>query len=436
MSRLPQLERLLVEEAQRQDRAAGRTQRRSIRLFFTALLLVLAGGSVAVAASQLLPEGRPVPAPKQAAGGYVHRYTGTDRLLAVRAPDPDGGPPWALRFTRSRPTGGLGCTQVGREQNGRLGVVGTDGAFANDGQFHPLLKALVRACGGLDARGRPSLQAGGQPPASGLEGWSKQTGGCESPAQRQNRIEGAKAFEAQLRLFEQRGQTTEAATTRRDLERTRALADENVPSCAAGRLRTVYYGFAGPSTQSITLREDGRSPRTIPASVGDSGAYLFVLAGPEDEHSSVRIEARFAGGRSCPVGGPGQLRDTSRGCQTAAGYEVRRSTTKRPTATQRALARMAARRARARKHPYDVPVRVLSKLRLRFVAPLRGLHDYQVQIACSPKSMLGFVTPRYKGGATATVNIPGPLSPDCSLPAKPESTDLIRGGPGSRDLRR
>ena len=319
MSRLPQLERLLVEEAKRQDRVAGRTHRRGIRLLFTALLIVLAGGSVAVAASRLLPEGRAVPAPKQATGGYVHRYTGTDRVLAVRAPDPDGGLPWALRFTRSRPTGGLGCTQVGRVQNGRLGVVGTDGAFADDGRFHPLPKALIRACGGLDARGRPSLQAGGQPSASGLEGWSKQTGGCESPAQRQNRTEGAKAIEAQLQLFEQRGQAAEAVAARRDLERERTLAREDIALCALASRRTIYYGFAGPGTQSITLREDGQSPRTIQAAAGDSGAYLFVLGGSEDEHGSVRIEARFAGGRRCPVGGPGQIRGTSRACQTAAG---------------------------------------------------------------------------------------------------------------------
>jgi hypothetical protein len=418
MSRLPQLERLLVEEARRQDRQAGRTRRSGLRLFLSVLLIALAGGSVAVAATHLLPEGRSVPAPKSVPGSYVHRYSGPDRVLTVRAADPDGGLPWGLRVTRTRPTGGMACAQVGRVQDERLGVIGRDGAFGDDGRFHLLPKALVRGCGGLDARGRPSLQAGGQPAASGIEGWSEQTGGCELPAQRENRTEGLRALEGQLRLFERRGQTAEARTARRDLARERGHARSSIDLCAPGSRRTVFYGFAGPNARVVTLTEDGQGPRTVRTSADDSGAYLFVLRGTDDAHRSVRISTRFASGRTCPAGGPGQNAVARRACEADAGYDFRPRSGKRPTATQRALARMAAQRARARKHPLDVPVRGLPNLRFRFVPPLRGLHDYQVQIACSEKNSSGFVTPRLQGGRTATVNIPGPLGPDCHLPAE------------------
>ena len=58
------------------------------------------------------------------------------RLLALRVPDPRGGPPWGMRLVRT--TRGLLCAQVGRVVDGELGQLGLDGAFADDGRFHAL----------------------------------------------------------------------------------------------------------------------------------------------------------------------------------------------------------------------------------------------------------------------------------------------------------
>lgn len=56
------------------------------------------------------------------------------RLLAIRAPDPSGGPPWGIRLLGT--TEGWTCAQVGRVVDGRFGELGLDGAFADDGRLH------------------------------------------------------------------------------------------------------------------------------------------------------------------------------------------------------------------------------------------------------------------------------------------------------------
>jgi hypothetical protein len=63
--------------------------------------------------------------------------------IVATAPDPEGGLPWGMRIVHT--TRGETCLQIGRVQNGRLGVLGIDGAFANDGRFHPIpVNALPR----------------------------------------------------------------------------------------------------------------------------------------------------------------------------------------------------------------------------------------------------------------------------------------------------
>jgi hypothetical protein len=54
-------------------------------------------------------------------------------------------------------THGKGCLEVGRLDDGRLGVIGQDNAFGNDGRFHPLPAALAATspdCVRLDGQGR------------------------------------------------------------------------------------------------------------------------------------------------------------------------------------------------------------------------------------------------------------------------------------------
>jgi hypothetical protein len=52
---------------------------------------------------------------------------GTERVSALRAADPGGGVPFALRIGKSQ--AGLTCATVGQAKDGRFGVVGFDGAF-------------------------------------------------------------------------------------------------------------------------------------------------------------------------------------------------------------------------------------------------------------------------------------------------------------------
>lgn len=64
----------------------------------------------------------------------------TARLLPLRFPDPNGGPPWGLRIVRTQ----FGsCQQIGRVENGQLGTLGIDGYWRDDHRFHPLSTSWV-----------------------------------------------------------------------------------------------------------------------------------------------------------------------------------------------------------------------------------------------------------------------------------------------------
>jgi len=109
-----------------------------VRVGLIALGLAGASTAVALAASGVILTGSPVriverPSPTAGQGIPV---PGASRLLALRAPDPAGGLPWGMRVTHT--TRGLICVQVGRVENGQLGELGVDGAFHDDGLFHPL----------------------------------------------------------------------------------------------------------------------------------------------------------------------------------------------------------------------------------------------------------------------------------------------------------
>lgn len=81
-------------------------------------------GSAAVALAALT--GSPIPG----RGGdtvTVRPAAGSTHLSTVRAVDPDGGPPWALRIGTA--PGGLQCLGIGQVQDGRLGLVGLDDRF-------------------------------------------------------------------------------------------------------------------------------------------------------------------------------------------------------------------------------------------------------------------------------------------------------------------
>jgi hypothetical protein len=117
-------------------RLAGRLAR--LRVPVVAFTVLLASAAVALAAPGVILTGSPVRTVSQpiATAGEGLPVEGGSRLLALRAADPAGGLPWGMRVVHT--TRGLICVQIGRVYHGQLGQLGIDGAFGNDGRFHPL----------------------------------------------------------------------------------------------------------------------------------------------------------------------------------------------------------------------------------------------------------------------------------------------------------
>lgn len=248
-----------------------------------------------------------------ALGPEVPRSANTDegvaiarsvKLLKLRVADPGGGLPWGVRVART--TRGLTCVDVGRVDFSTIGVLGQDGAFADDGRFHPVSENVFdpQGCDVSDARGDGFVNVALQDaPASGLFAGPPSAGGC-SPAE-----EKVSFVTHYFRSFHR----------------------SKRPSCPAGDLREIYFGLLGPQARSITYRQPGGALRTI-ATSGPEGAYLLVLLqatrgclapapldgrrsecsygfrgdrGGPDVPSGVISEVSYSDGRSCHVPAPG-----------------------------------------------------------------------------------------------------------------------------------
>src|SRR5579871_5870534 len=153
MSVFPEFEQALYEAAQRrltpegQPIPAGRGRLGSIRRrsLLLAAFALLGTCAIAFAATGVILTGAPV-RPQELqnpnAGIGTGAPGGASGILAT-APDPEGGLPWGMRIVHT--TRGEACLQIGRLESGQLGVLGIDGAFANDGRFHPIpVNALPR----------------------------------------------------------------------------------------------------------------------------------------------------------------------------------------------------------------------------------------------------------------------------------------------------
>jgi hypothetical protein len=124
-------------EAGRDATAPVRWLSRRINTTVITVAFVLAGGAIAVAATGVL-NGSPVrrQGPVTPNAGIGVPAPEGSRLLALSAADPQGGLPWGMRLVHT--TRGEICVQIGRLEDGQLGQLGIDGAFHNDGRFHPL----------------------------------------------------------------------------------------------------------------------------------------------------------------------------------------------------------------------------------------------------------------------------------------------------------
>ena len=200
-------------------------------------MLVIATG--ALAAGGVIQIGAPAKLPfslvRNSDEGSGALVPGTVRMLPIAALDPAGGPDWGMRVLST--TRGEGCIQIGRLLDGKLGALGQDGAFDNDGSFHelPVSAAFdINGCALLDGRGRLFTNVtADERPASAWIGTGGRLGGCV-PAS-------AGPYEKGLRL------------TRREKE----MGLKPAAICPQADLRNIYYGLLGPEAQSITYALSG-----------------------------------------------------------------------------------------------------------------------------------------------------------------------------------
>src|ERR1039458_3482761 len=109
-----------------------------VRVALVVLALALATAAITLAATGVILTGSPVGTvgPPIATAGEGIPVAGGARLLPLRTADPAGGLPWGMRIIHT--TRGLICVQIGRVYDNQLGQLGVDGAFHDDGRFHPL----------------------------------------------------------------------------------------------------------------------------------------------------------------------------------------------------------------------------------------------------------------------------------------------------------
>lgn len=109
----------------RRARSAPRARRPWRTVALTAAFLSLVAATAAGATVLVL--GSAVISPPEGAAPEQTSSAGTSEVVAPRANDPAGGPPWALRISRS--TTGYTCTTVGQVRDGNFGLIGIDGHF-------------------------------------------------------------------------------------------------------------------------------------------------------------------------------------------------------------------------------------------------------------------------------------------------------------------
>ena len=246
-----------------------RGHRRTPALVLIAMLVITAG---ALAAGGVIQIGAPAEPHTsnfyELKGGGIVK--GTVRLLGVSTPDPAGGAPWGMRVLSTKR--GEGCVQVGRLLDGKLGALGQDSAFHDDGLFHEFAVntfGAQRSCTLLDGNDRLFLNATvGDIPASAWRGNFPDKGCVPSTAGPYERF----AEDGKRKPY---------------------------PVCPQADERNLYYGLLGPDAQSITYKLDGQT-HTQPTT-GPEGAYLLVT-----KASPTQLFNFNAGGTQdvVPVDGP------------------------------------------------------------------------------------------------------------------------------------
>ena len=251
-------------DPRRRDRRVPSRQWRGV----VAMVMALLGLTAAALAASGVLSGRPYQPPsgslidRNPKAGLGVAVSGSSQLLALRVPDPAGGPPWGMRVLRT--TRGLQCVQVGRIVRSQLGVLGQDGVAGNDHRFHAVAADLVQPedCVTLDAHQRAFM------------GNDTNTAYASGPV----------------------------------LDRSCAYPGEGSgrPLCPADDQRMIAYGLLGPNAQSLTYRAAGQTATA--ATAGRQGAYLIVRRATARGDTGLAISA--------PGGFPGAVAITYKNGQS------------------------------------------------------------------------------------------------------------------------
>jgi hypothetical protein len=244
--------------------------RRGLGLVVLAAVLLVGGAAIGLAASGVLLPGAAVQTPPSASpvAGAGLPLPGQSKMLPPRVPDPGGGPDWGMRAVQT--TRGLVCVQIGRVQNGELGELGIDGAFGNDGLFHPVGPGVLPTYTGGAAGGGVLSERGSCVLAYGDVTGNGEAWGSAVAAEFSGADENA------------------------------AFATPARQSVAPPHRRRILYGILGPHAVSVTYRAESGDLHVVPVVPG-IGAYLIVLpdsgSGPEGRGE--------APGTDTPGEGPG-----------------------------------------------------------------------------------------------------------------------------------
>jgi hypothetical protein len=249
-------------------RFAGALRAGRLAAVLPVVALLLVASTIALAATGVIL-GSPVP-PTAGLGPYAGAglpLPGQSKLLPLRVPDPNGGLPWGMRVVHT--TRGLVCVQIGRVQNGQLGELGIDGAYHEDGRFHPVGPGVLPTYAGGASEGGVTSERGNCVLADGDVTGNGEAWGSAVAAEFTGASENA------------------------------AFALRGSPGAAASR-RDIAYGILGPHAVSVSYRE-GSTIHTEQVAPG-VGAYLIVQrAAP----GSTQQGHGVAPGTDTPGEGPG-----------------------------------------------------------------------------------------------------------------------------------
>jgi hypothetical protein len=225
-----------------------------------------------------------------------------DRLLPIRAADPDGGPPWGIRLVKTNRN--ATCIQVGRVVGGQIGQLGIDTAWHDDHEFHEIKPndQLADICGSTDGAGNGFANQGAYGAPASVDVPLYNSGGgpgrCLSPF-------------AGSPLGGPRGRPVPPALKRRlkTIEQQRAASQ----ACPVSGMRMIFAGLLGPRATSITYRTPSGDTKTE-RTAGGVGAYLIVFRETASNCQDFTQTAFNGGVQGCQSegsggGGPGSGAD-------------------------------------------------------------------------------------------------------------------------------